>query len=166
MRLEGFPFEQTFTFVRPIEAPYRNAQGVVVLATFDEPRIDHDLGGIRLGLLVDGGQTLGQADRCAVIVGDWEVVGPATVLHEFAKDDGTIVRRAFYTQQCRTMVNAVLRVKGHHRIIGAVPGFLRNAQGKVRYREREWLLPAGLGTGVEGQQLEDGTPEHRLLVEA
>lgn len=170
-KLVGYPFNDTFDFARPVEAAVRGSDGELATAAIDAPRFDHDLAGIRLGMLVGPGETLGQPDRCAVVAGDWEILGEATVLHEYAMADGTIVRRAFYTRDVRAMCNAVLRVDCHHRIIGAVPGLLKNKDGLVRYRERSWKLAAKLGTGVEGEQLGDGSGEmesggDRGLVEA
>lgn len=171
-RLVGYPFADTFTFSRPVEAPVRDGRGNLATAAVDAPRFDHDEAGVRAGLLVSYLDTAGQADRCAVIAGDWEVEGDATVLHEYAAADGTIVRRAFYTRSVRAMVNAVLMADCHHRIIGAVPGLLKNRDGFVRYRERQWALSAFLGTGVDGEQLGDGSGsgggdvEDRGLVEA
>lgn len=169
-RLVGYPFNDTFDFTRPVTAPVRGADGELAIAAIDAPRFDHDEDGVRTGLLVGFLDTLGQSDRCAVVAGDWEIEGAGTVLHEYADAADTIVRRAFYTDSVRAMVNAVLRVDGHHRIIGAVPGHLRNRGGFVRYRERDWDLAAKLGTGVEGEQLGDGSGEldggDRGLVEA
>lgn len=164
MSLVGLPFGSTFTFRRARQAPVRNRSGQLVAAAVDEPRLDHDEGGNRLGLLVETGETLGQADRCAVVVGDWEVGGPATVLHEYAAPDGTIVRRAYYTTSPRLAMNALLRTQGHHRIIGAVPTFLRLEDGAVRYRERIWPLAGLLGIEGDGPTLSDGTELGRLLL--
>jgi hypothetical protein len=158
-RLIGYPFNDTFGFSRAVAAPVRNAGGDLVTVAPDVPRFDHSEAGARIGLLVTPGETLGQVDRCAVVAGDWEVEGPATVLHEYADLDGTIVRRAFYTDSVRATVDVVLRVHCHHRIIGAVPGHLRNREGVVRYRERTWALGAKLGTGVADEQLGDGSGE-------
>jgi len=162
--LVGYPFAEAFDFTRPVAAAVRNQAGEVESAAIDEPRFDHDEAGNRLGLLVAAGETLSQGDRCAVIAGDWEVVGPATVLHEYADAEGAVQRRAYYTASVRKMVNSVLAIEGHHRIIGAVPGFLKNRAGEVLYRERLWELSLAIGTGVESEVLEDGSEIDRILV--
>lgn len=168
-RLVNAQFDEAFVFTRAIAGPVRGEDGVLDSAAPDVPRFDHDELGGRVGLLVAPGETLGQADRCAVIAGDWEINGAATVLHEYADEEGVIIRRAFYTRSVRATVNAVLRVAGHHRLIGAVPGFLRNEGAEVQYREREWKVDVRIGTGVADEVLGDGSGalagEDRALVE-
>lgn len=165
MPLVGQPFANTFTFTRPIAAPVRNDAGDVVTAAIDAPRFDHDVDGNPKGLLVEMGEGLGQADRCRVVAGDWEFVGPGTVLHEY-EVDGTIVRSAAYSASVRATVNAVLATAAHHRIIAAVPGHLRNRGGYVRYREFDWALPGAIGTGVAANQVVgDGSTADRALIE-
>lgn len=144
MSLVGLSFAQTFAFARPRPAPVRGADGAVTIAAADIPRFDHDGAGARLGLLVDAGETLGQADRCRVLPGAWESAGFATVLHELLDPAGQLIRRALYSETPRAAVDALLSSAGHHRRIGAVPGYLRNLGGYVRYRELDWLLPAAI----------------------
>lgn len=162
--LVGYPFNLAFAFSRPVGAVVRDETGALGVAAVDQPRFDHDLDGNRLGLLIGPGRTFGQADRCAVIAGDWEIKGPATVLHEYAGDDDVVIRRAYYTAAVRAMVNSALGIAGHHRVIGAVAGYLKNRGGVVRFRERDWQLVEALGTGVEGEVLEDGSLVDRILV--
>lgn len=162
--LVGYPFDLAFQFTRPIAAAVRDDTGALGVVAANQPRFDHDVDGKRIGLLVGPGRTLSQGDRCAVIAGDWEIKGPATVLHEYAGEDGVIVRKAYYTAGVRAMVNSALTIAGHHRVIGAVPGYLKNRGGEVRFRERNWQLVEALGTGVADEALEDGSLVDRILV--
>ena len=138
--LVGLSFAQTFTFSRADPAPVRDAAGMTVIAAPDVPRFDHDGAGLALGLLVEGGETVGQADRCLARAGDWEVAGEATVFHELVDGAGVLVRRALYSLSVRATVNALLASGGHHRSIGAVAGYLRNQGGFVRFRDLDWEL--------------------------
>lgn len=165
MKPVGLPFANTFAFSRPVVATTRNAAGALVDVAANKVRFDHDVAGVRLGMLVEGQATLGQADSCSAIAGDWEVDGAATILHEFATLGGAITRRAYYSLNGRATANILLRAEGHHRRIGIVPGLLRNRNGMVTYRDQQWSLTGQLGTGIEGEVLEDGTADHRHLVE-
>jgi len=160
LRLVGLPFAQTFTLTRAVPAPVRAATGRLMTAEVNQPRIDHAPAGARLGLLIEAGETLGQADRCAVAAGDWEIEGRATVLHEYADLDGTVVRRAYYTREVRQTANACLRIEGHHRLIGALQGFLPNRNGQVLYRERSWAIAGFLDDGDGAALAGDGAPDY------
>lgn len=140
-------FDAWFDFTRPGAAPYRNAAGVIVDAPADTPRFDHDAGGAPVGLIVEPGEELGQADRARLQV---DAIGAtkATVLHARREADGSIVRRAWYTRDPQATINACLAQVGHHLSVGAVPGFRPNLGGHVRYRGRDWQLTDLIGTGT------------------
>jgi hypothetical protein len=154
MGLVGLPFNQTFTFSRPGVAPVRGPDGALTIAAANTPRFDHSSEGEPLGLLVEPGDLMGQADRCRAIAGDWDNAAEATVLHEYLDPEGLLQRRAIYTIKVRATINALLSTVGHHRRVGAVPGYLKNAGGHVRFRDNDWQLPAAIATAAN-QVLED-----------
>jgi hypothetical protein len=160
--LVGLPFAQTFSFSRPVPAPVRNPDGVVAVAAADVPRFDHHPDGKPRGLLVEGGGTLGQSDRCRALPGDWEVQGEATVFHEFEDAAGDVHRRAFFSTNARRSIDALLSSVARHRRIGAVAGYLRNHDGLVRYRDMEWRLPAAIAIAAP---LVLGDDDERVLVD-
>lgn len=159
------PFAETFSFARATAADHRDATGTLVTAAVDAPRFDHGEDGTARGLLVDGGDALGAADRLATVHG-WETAGPATVLHEY-EAEGAIVRLALYTLNVKATVDGCLRAQAHHREIKAIPAYLRNRGGYVRHDGRNWPLsgtiavqPAPYPLAViedgAGRQLADG----------
>ncbi|PAL25485.1 hypothetical protein [Sphingopyxis sp. GW247-27LB] len=155
-------FDAWFDFARPTVAPYRDAAGDEVVAAIDAPRFDHDAAAASIGLLVEPGAELGQADRArlqAAAIGATK----ATVLHRRRTDDGAIVRRAWYTLDPQAVIDACLGQAGHHLSIGAVPGYRPNLGGFVRYRGEDWQLTDLVGTGT-GAAI--GDEEGRALIGA
>jgi hypothetical protein len=164
MPLVGLHFDETFAFARPIAAEHRDAAGDLVEAAAGDPRFDYDEAGMALGLLIEGGPYFGAADRASVLAGDWEILGPATVFHDFAAAGGQPERRAYYSRSARATIDALLGEAGHHRRIGAIPGHLRNLGGFVRYRNETWHLPAAIGDS-DGALVSDGDDADRPLIE-
>jgi hypothetical protein len=148
-------FAAWFDFGRPTAAPYRDAAGAIVTAAIDAPRFDHDGDGASIGLLVEPGDELGQADRARLQV---DAIGAtiATVFHERRDPDGTIVRRAWYSRDPQATIDACLSQAGHHLRVGAIPGYRRrlgaSGAGFVRFRGADWqltdLIAAGPGAAL------------------
>lgn len=147
-------FDAWFDFARPNAAPVRDGAGAVVIAPPGTPRFDHDPDGAPIGLLVEPGEQLGQADRARLQTG---AIGTteATVLHEWRGPDGAIERRAWYTRDPQATIDACLVQAAHHLRIGAVPGYRPNLGGFVRFRGLDWRLTELLGTGVAGEVVGD-----------
>lgn len=160
--LVNVAFAQAFDFARTIVAPYRNASGLLINAAIDAPRFDHDEAGNRRGLLIGRGPLRGQHDALSVVAGAWEIIGKATILFEWAEDD-LIRSRALYSRSVRADVNSCLKIAGHLRMIGAVPGYLPNLGGYVRYRNRDWPLGVALDAGG-GAVMGDGAG--RVIIES
>lgn len=148
-------FAAWFDFGRPTAAPYRDAAGAIVVAPVNAPRFDHEAAGASIGLLVEPGAELGQADRARLQV---DAIGAtiATVFHERRDPDGTIVRRAWYSRDPQATIDACLSQAGHHLRIGAIPGYRRRigapGAGFVRFRGVDWrlteLIDAGAGAAI------------------
>lgn len=156
--LKQAQFGIAFDFTRPLAADYRNAAGAIVEAAIDAPRFDHDEAGIALGLLVEGGPYLGQADRARLdplMLPEDYPGSEMTVLHARTLAGGSIERRAFYTRDAKAMIDALLNGAGHHRSVGVIAGFRENKGGFVRYRGQSWYLPELLATGA-GDLVGDG----------
>lgn len=163
----GLPFANTFSFVRPVAAAFRNASGAVVNAAPGEPRFDHDAEGNRLGLLVTAGTVYGHHDAAAALPGEWEGSGKATVLWAW-NENGELKRRALYSSNVRATINACLNAQAHHVFIGAVATFLPNLGnetrlGYVRYRNTEYPLGNALGPS-EGVAF--GNDDGDILIES
>lgn len=142
-------FDAWFDFTRPTIAPYRDSDGELVDAAVDVPRFDHDADGEPIGLIVDPGEELGQADR-ARLQADAIGATAATVLHARLDDDGAIVRRAWYSRDPQATIDACLGQAGRHLSLAAIPGFRPNAGGFVRFRGVDWMLTGLLGDGDGG----------------
>ncbi|VWX62572.1 hypothetical protein [Sphingorhabdus sp. 109] len=149
-------FAVAFTFARPLAAAYRDANGDSQSAAIDTPRFDHDSDGNPLGLLVEGGPYLGQADRTLIdpLMLPENIVGEeVTILHSMTDIDGTIIRRAWYSRDAIAMINGLLAIAGRHAEIGLIAGFRENKgepdeTGYVRYRGQSWhLVPLISATG-------------------
>lgn len=155
-------FDAWFDFSRPTIAAYRNADGELVDAAIDAPRFDHDAAGRSLGLLVEPGDALGQADRSRLQV---DAIGAtvSTVLHARLDDSGTLIRRAWYSRDPQRTIDSCLGQAGRHLSVAAVPGFRPNAGGFVRYRGVDWQLTDLLGAGA-GRAL--GDEDGRALIGA
>lgn len=151
-------FAAWFDFARPTTAPYLDAAGAIVIAPVNTPRFDHDGEGVAIGLLVEPGADLGQADRARLQV---DAIGAtiATVLHAFLDGEGLVCRRAWYSRDPQATIDACLGQAAHHLSIGAVPGYRPRlgapGAGFVRYRGVDWQLTELLGTG-DGDALGDG----------
>jgi hypothetical protein len=155
-------FDAWFDFARPTAAPYRDEDGAVATAPADAPRFDHDDAGTSIGLLVEPGDQLGQADRARLQSAAIAAI-EATVLHEQRADDGSVTRRAWYSRNPQATIDACLGQAGRHLRIGAVPGFRPNLGGFVRFRGLDWQLTDLLGAG-DGRAL--GDVEGRALIGA
>ncbi len=168
-RLVGLPFANSFSFGRPSSAPARDASSALIDVAPDEARFDHDENGARLGLLVELGAMLGQADRLVTVDNGWaDGIDTGTVLVEWADASGAVLRRASYTRQLKATADAALLTIGHLRLVAAVAGFIprqARADGSlyVRYADRSWELGAALVDG-DGVALADS--EDRLLIES
>lgn len=147
-------FDAWFDFARPTAADYRDADGALAEAAIDAPRFDHLADGAPIGLLVEPGDELGQADRARLQV---DAIGAtvATVLHARREADGTIVRRAWYSRDPQRTLDACMGQAGHHVAAGVVPGFRPNVAGFVWYRGFAWQLTDLMGTGIDGQAIAD-----------
>lgn len=138
MDLVKRPFGETFTFSRPGPADYTDANGDPQTAAANVARFDFAPGGILKGLLVEPGSGFGQHDAIVTVDG-WQGDDMGTVLHEI-EEDGVVRRVAFYSRTMKATVDGRLRAAGHHRSIIAIPGFLRNRGGYVRFDRRNWQL--------------------------
>jgi hypothetical protein len=147
IRREYFP--EWFDFARPTAAPHRNAAGALVMAAVDSPRFDYDGDGTSLGLLVEPGALLGQADRARLQTGAIGA-GAVTLFHLWRRaGESANLHHAYYTRDPEAMVNACLGQAGHHLQIGLIPGFRVNLGGYVRYRSADWQLARLLGDGSD-----------------
>lgn len=164
--LDQGDFDIAFAFVRPTAAAYRNGAGAIVLAAADTPRFDHLGDGTPLGLLVQPGEQLGQADRVRLdplMLPEDLIAGRVTVFH--ALDIGTgLVRRAWYSEDAKATIDACLSIAGHHQAIGVIAGFRARQGGRfeagfVRYRRQSWSLTRVLAANA-GAALtdDDGRP--------
>lgn len=132
-------FGLLFTFARPTAAAYRNIGGELVEAVVDEPRFDHDEAGTPRGLIVEPGNRNGREDRVRLANAIDGEGAPHTILHEYERD-GVIINQAVYSTSPRATVDAMLSLIGHHRRIVAVPGYLANIGGQVRFDVTLWSL--------------------------
>lgn len=140
MPLVDQPFEATFVFARARRAPCRNAAGRQVLIPAHQPRFDHDRSGRPLGLLVEGRPATRRPDVLTVRAGDW-AVDSGTVLHELETPAGALERTAWFARRDpRPVVDACLSRPGRHRRIVYLPGYLKNRDGQVRWRNLDWTL--------------------------
>lgn len=141
------PFADSFALTRDRFAAYRDAAGVLQLADPDAPRFDHSVAGEPLGLLVEGRPQTRLADRLTVQAGPW-ATGKITVLHAYTTPAGELRRRAAYvTEDHVAAVDGFLMVKGWHREVAVVAGFLANRGGFVRWRRIDWALGALVSAG-------------------
>lgn len=138
-------FADDFTFSRPGSAQYVDAAGITRTAAPDVPRFDHSGRGRPIGLLVEPGAALGQADRTRVIAGDWAALEKSTVLHLWNPGSG-VVAQAHYALDPVAMINGCLTGAGHHRQIAVIEGFLKNYGGWVWALGQRWDLPRLVGT--------------------
>jgi len=158
----GLPFAATFVFARSVPAVCRDASGALVTRAANVARFDHAANGVSLGLIVGTGEAFGQHDAVRAKAGDWEdEAASATILHEY-EIDGVIVRTAIHSDRPRAAINGCLRVAARHRLIGAVPGFLPNLGGFVRFRAVRYELGDALGEGSTAI----GDTENRPLIES
>lgn len=140
-------FADDFTFSRPISAPYIDAAGVTRTAGPNVARFDHSGRGRPIGLLVEPGPALGQADRPRVIPGDWASLEKATVLHLWNPGSATMAQ-AHYATDVVAMINGCLGAAGHHRRIAVIAGYLKNYGGWVWALGQRWDLPRLVGTAT------------------
>jgi len=146
-------FNDLFSFRRRRAAPFRDGAGSVVTAALDQPRLDHDVSGAKLGLLVEGPAGR-RGDQLQAIGGDWaSAEGGGTCLHVYRTPEGSTVRQAFYANDGLAAVNACLALAGHHQVIGFIPARLPDRGGFVRYLGVEYDLPGRLlvqaGVGLD-----------------
>jgi hypothetical protein len=155
-------FDVAFSFSRPIAADFVSAAGTIQNAAVDAPRFDHDTNGDPLGLLIEGGPVLGQADRVKIdpLMLAEDIVGQeVTVFHARTMPDGTVERRAWYSRDAIATINGLLAGVGRHHSIGLIAGFRENKGGPeetgyVRYRGQSWQLAELLAVG-DGKLLSD-----------
>lgn len=155
------PFDETFVFTRPEPAVARDASGAPVAFDIDVPRFDHDADGNRKGLIVDRGSRFGRGDRLQVnVLDDWYEVddGRMTVIHAYEDEAGLIVRRAWYSRDAVSTVNACLAHAVTHRLIAAYPGWLRNRDGFVLVANQRWQLATLIGDAGGVLTDTDGRP--------
>lgn len=149
--LDQRDFDIAFSFSRPTIAAFRTAQGTAISAPVDTPRFDHDQDGNRRGLLVEPGALLGQADRVSFdpLMLPVELLdAQVTVLHAVDQGNG-LIRRAWYSEDAVATINSLLKIAGHHHMIGVLAGFRerkgsRFEAGFVRYRQQSWYLARAL----------------------
>lgn len=155
-------FGSAFVVARARSAPARNADGEMVVVVPDLPRFDHDIEGGALGLLVEPGDVIVEADhvslRPEVYLPEAELV---TVLHALLDENGVPDRRAWYSKNARATVNACLRLSGHHQIIAVLGGWrtpvAREEGLAVRYRRRFWFTAQPItGSGDGAIPIGDG----------
>ena len=133
-------FATFFVFRRPRAAPYRRGDGTLTIAAVDVPRFDHERGGGARGLLVEAGSEMGQHDQ-VTLRAPIAIEGPGTIFHEIEDSAGAVQRRAHYSLNTTATVAACLAQLGHHRTIGAVPGFVPIRSGAVAYKNKRWSPP-------------------------
>lgn len=151
--LDQRDFDIAFAFSRPNAAAYRNAAGALVTAPVDTPRFDFEEG-VSLGLLVETGAELGQADRTRfdpLMVPEALLTKRVTVLHALDMGSG-LVRRAWYSEDLTATLDALLSIAGHHAHIGVLEGYRKRKgsrfeAGYVRYRGQSWYLTRALSAG-------------------
>lgn len=152
-----------FTFGRSESGAWRDATGTVQTAAADAPRFDHSAAGQARGLLVASGVEPGGGDRLSIdplilpagmlltgVAGaDGGYTSDVTVLHTFARrvdDDGgwAVERRAWYSRDVTSAIDALLGQAGHHLALGVVAGFRERFESEagpfVRFRGEEWQL--------------------------
>lgn len=137
-------FDVAFAFSRPAAASYRGPDGETIQAAANAPRFDHDPDGNPLGLLVEPGAALGQADRAVLdpLMLPADIAGQeVTVFHAQTDPGGTVHRRAWYSKDARATINGLLSSSGRHGAIGVIMGYRENKGGLVRYRAQSWYLP-------------------------
>lgn len=153
--LDQSDFDAAFAFTRPLASEYRDANGDNQSAAIDVPRFDHDEEGNPLGLLIEGGPWLGQADSALIdpLMLPEDITGQeVTIFHMFAQTDGAIVRRAWYSRDAIAMINGLLAGAGRHVSIGLIAGYRENKgqpgeTGYVRYRGQSWGLATLISAG-------------------
>lgn len=142
--LVDLTFAETFTFQRTRLADYIDAAGEPATATYNEPRFDHSAEGLPRGLLVESAWPPSESDVCRIQRLDWDglTADRGTVLHEYETAAGSIRRRAWYARrgEMADIVDVCLNTIAHHRLIAAVPVFLANRGGEVRWRDRFYEL--------------------------
>lgn len=159
--LDQRDFDIAFAFSRPTAAAYRNAAGQQLTAPVDVPRFDHD-DSAPIGLLIEPGLQLGQADRVALdplMIPEAMLTAQVTVLHALDMGQG-VVRRAWYSENVVATINALLGIAGHHSMIGVIAGFrerkgTRFEAGFVRYRAQSWYLTRALAASATAALSDD-----------
>lgn len=140
------PFGDTFVFTRFRPARYRDSDGLKAIAVIGAPRFDHRPDGRPRGLLVEGRPQTRFADRLSPRAGAWAVDG-GTVLHEYETPDGEVRATAWYAPvDPQSAVAGCLNLKGWHRLIAYVPGYLKNRDGYVLWRRRQFNLGGLIAT--------------------
>lgn len=164
--LVDLPFAETFTFTRSRAADYLDAGGEPATATYDEPRFDHAVDGQARGLLVEGVWPPPESDACRIRRLDWDglTAERGTVLHEYETLAGGIRRRAWYARrgEMADIVDACLNTAARHRLLAAVPVFLANRGGEVRWRDRFYEL-GGVLMADDVYGLAETTDNHPII---
>lgn len=159
--LDQRDFDIAFAFSRPTAAAYRNMAGQQLTAPVDVPRFDHD-DGLPLGLLIEPGLQLGQADRVRfdpLMIPEQMLTGQVTVLHALDMGQG-LVRRAWYSENVVATIDALIGISGRHAMIGVIAGFrerkgTRFEAGYVRYRAQSWYLTRALAASTTAVLTDD-----------
>lgn len=162
--LKQADFVATFNFTRPVPAQILDATGAAQTIAIDLPRFDHAEDGTPLGLRIGKGAQFGQGDAAQlkeVALPEPLDGQPATILHRFSDDTGAEHRRAYFTRNAHSLVNALLATDVWHAELGVISGFLPNrgaegTAGHVRYRQNSWDLPVLLGDGAGGALSDNG----------
>ena len=161
---------ELFAFSRARTAQYVDSAGATQTAPIDTPRLDHDLDGAVLGLLVEGRPTTLKPDQVALQADlpDAPILG--TVLHDYIDAGGDRWRRAIYTRSPRATVEGCLAIQGWHRRIGFFPALLPRSEDHgptrpVRYEGESWEM-CGLLVDIDGKALDIGDGFHSLLIES
>ncbi|CAL4866719.1 hypothetical protein MMA231_00963 [Asticcacaulis sp. MM231] len=161
-------FQDLFIFQRARKAPFIGANGRIREAAVDEPRLDFNIDGEPLGLLIEGRETSLRADLIGLAV----LPGAptyGTVLHDYIRPDGVREMRAIYSFDPAATIKACLNMVGHQRRIAFFPQFLTRsnmtATAPVRYGGESWEM-AGLVLVDTHTALEAADSPDTLMIEA
>ena len=146
MRSNTGDFTDMFGFIRTRAAPYRDQAGAVQVAPANVPRLDHAPNGMPLGFLVQGYPDVLEADFVSLTYGVSEARG--TVLHDFIDHTGIRTMRAYYTLNARSMLGALLGLRGWHRRIMAFPKWLpTQSPTQIAWNHETWTIVTALKAG-------------------
>ena len=162
-------FADDFTFARAGAAGWHDAGGAAHSAAANVPRFSWE-DGEAIGLLIQPGAGLGQADQAALRDGIVPVLAKATVLHAWRREGSAGYRAVqydgHYSEDAEAMINGCLGLTGAHAGITVVSGYLRNwgapgERGWVWAFGRRWYLPGAIAASG-GRVL--GTGDGRAVI--